>query len=83
MNRIKNGNPSRVPSAPIAKQQPPPQRNDIPMFIFFNCGNMGHMTKRCKRDPKPATGSNAQVNLIDQEFVTMITEINMVGEYYG
>lgn len=36
------------------------------------------MAKKCKSRPRPA-GSNAQVNLIDEQFIAMITEINIVG----
>jgi hypothetical protein len=73
VNRIKNGNPSRVPYAPIARQQPPPQRYDAPVFNCYNSGKPGHMAKKCKSRPKPVTGSNAQVNLTDEQFIAMIT----------
>src|SRR3954469_3458558 len=79
VNRIKNENPSRAPSAPFARQQPPPQRNDAPVFTCYNCGKPGHMAKKCKSRPKPVAGSNAQINMTDEPFVAMITEINMVG----
>lgn len=36
------------------------------------------MAKRCKSMPKHV-GSNAQVNLTNEQFIAMITEINMVG----
>lgn len=78
MNQIKNGNPLKAPYAPIARQQPPPQRNDASIFTCFNCGKPGHMAKKCKSKPK-SIGSNAHVNLIDEQFIAMIIEINMVG----
>ncbi|XP_058761166.1 uncharacterized protein LOC131634515 [Vicia villosa] len=46
VNRIKNGNPSRAPSAPFARQEPPPQRNGAPVFTCNNCGKPGHMAKK-------------------------------------
>lgn len=35
------------------------------------------MATRCKSMPKPVTDFNAHVNLIDEQFIAMITEINM------
>ncbi|XP_050915288.1 uncharacterized protein LOC127130294 [Lathyrus oleraceus] len=78
VNQIKNGNPSRTSYAPIARQQPPLQRNNALIFTCFNNGKLGHMANKCKSRPKPV-GYNAQVNLIDEQLITMITEINMVG----
>ncbi|XP_050902474.1 uncharacterized protein LOC127114030 [Lathyrus oleraceus] len=78
VNRIKNGNPSRVPYAPNVRHQPPPQRNDALIFTCFNCGKSGHVAKKCKSQPKHV-GSNAYVNLTGEQFIAMITEINMVG----
>lgn len=37
------------------------------------------MAMRCKSMPKTDAISNAQVNLTDEQVITMITEINMVG----
>lgn len=78
VNQIKNGNFSRASYALIDGQQRPPQRNDALIFTCFNCGKPGHMAKKCKSRAKPV-GSNAQVNLTDEQFVVMITKINMAG----
>lgn len=66
-----------APYAPISRQQPPPQRNDASIFTYFNYGKLGHMAKKCKSRHKPV-GSNAQVNLTDEQFIVMTTEINIV-----
>ncbi|XP_058733368.1 uncharacterized protein LOC131604976 [Vicia villosa] len=75
VNRIKNGNPSRAPSAPFARQQTPPQRNDASVFTCNNCGKPSHMAKKYKSRPKPVVDSNAQINMTDEPFVAMITEV--------
>ncbi|XP_058761933.1 uncharacterized protein LOC131635332 [Vicia villosa] len=51
--QIANGNPSRDPSAPFVRQQPPPKRNDAPVFTCYNYGKPGHMAKKCKSRPRP------------------------------
>ncbi|GAU41954.1 hypothetical protein TSUD_380590 [Trifolium subterraneum] len=78
-NRIKNGNPSKAPYA-RQQQQPPPPRNDSGEFLCFNCWKPGHLAKKCRgmKRPKPAH-LNAQVNVTDEAYTCMITEINMVG----
>ncbi|CAI8606899.1 unnamed protein product [Vicia faba] len=78
VNQIKNGNPSRDPSALVSRQQPPTQRNDASVFTCYDCGKPSHMAKRCKSRSK-LVGSNAHVNLNDEKFIAMITEINMAG----
>ncbi|XP_058727108.1 uncharacterized protein LOC131598537 [Vicia villosa] len=39
--------------------------------------------KKCKSRPKPVAGSNSQINMTDEPFVAMITEVNMVGRSDG
>jgi hypothetical protein len=77
-NRVKNGNPSKGPNA--KQQPPPPPRNDSGEFLCFNCWKPGHMAKKCrnKSRPKPAHLS-AQVNVAEEPYAAMITEINMIG----
>ncbi|XP_050920277.1 uncharacterized protein LOC127137913 [Lathyrus oleraceus] len=83
VNQIKNENPSRALCAPITRHQPPPQINDASVFTCFNYGKLGHMVKICKSIPKHVVGSNAQVKLTNEQFIDMITEINMVGRNDG
>lgn len=77
-NRNKNGN---LPKAPNPKPQPPPQpKNDsAPPFTCFNCGKAGHMARKCRNRPNPAM----QANLTEEQFIAMISEINLVGGSEG
>ncbi|XP_073224880.1 uncharacterized protein [Cicer arietinum] len=70
-NINKNGNPPKVPIA----RQPPPPRNDPLPFLCFYCGKKGHMTPKCRNK----SGAANHVNLTEEQFVAMITEINLVG----
>ncbi|KAK2455989.1 putative mitochondrial protein [Trifolium repens] len=76
-NRVKNGNPSKGPNA---RQQPPPPKNDSGEFLCFNCWKPGHMAKKCRNPsrPKPAH-LKGQVNVAEEAYAAMITEINMIG----
>ncbi|XP_073219682.1 uncharacterized protein [Cicer arietinum] len=70
-NNNKNGNPPKVP---IARKPPPPRNCPIP-FICFYCGKKGHMARKCRNK----TVAVNQTNLTEEQFVPMITEINLVG----
>lgn len=41
------------------------------------------MIKKRKIKFKPCLSPNAYVNLIDEKFIALITNINMIGEYDG
>ncbi|XP_073225602.1 uncharacterized protein [Cicer arietinum] len=78
-NSNKNGYPQRVP---IARKPPPPRNGPLPFHCFnslpfhcFNCGKEGHMARRCRNK----LGAVNQANLTEEQFVAMITEINLVG----
>ncbi|PNX62382.1 high mobility group B protein 6-like, partial [Trifolium pratense] len=83
-NRIKNGNPSRAPTV-RQQQPPPPPKNDTGEFLCYNCWKPGHMAKKCKGQtrPKPAHLKAPKVNVTDEAYTAMITEINMVGVITG
>ncbi|XP_073222452.1 uncharacterized protein [Cicer arietinum] len=70
-NINKNGNPQRVP---IARQPPPPRNGPLP-FLCYYCGKEGHMARKCRNKPCAIN----QANLTEEQFVAMITEINLVG----
>ncbi|XP_073221446.1 uncharacterized protein [Cicer arietinum] len=70
-NINKNGNPPKVP---ITRQQPPPRNGPLP-FLCFYYGKKGHMAHKCRNKP----GAANQANLTEEQFVAMITEINLVG----
>ncbi|XP_073225603.1 uncharacterized protein [Cicer arietinum] len=70
-NSNKNGYPQRVP---IARKPPPPRNGPLP-FHCFNCGKEGHMARKCRNK----LGAVNQANLTEEQFVAMITEINLVG----
>ncbi|XP_073224912.1 uncharacterized protein [Cicer arietinum] len=74
-NNNKNENPSKVS---IARQQPPPRNDPLPFLCFF-CGKEGHMAHKCENKPGPAN----QANLTEEQFIAMITEINLVGGSNG
>lgn len=81
VNQIKNENPSRAQITSIVRRQQPPQRNNIDIFSCLNCGKPNHMVKKCISKSKPHFAFNGEVNLNDEQFIVMITEINMVGLY--
>ncbi|XP_073222455.1 uncharacterized protein [Cicer arietinum] len=70
-NSNRNGNHQRVPIA----RQPPPPRNGPLSFSYFYCGKEGHMARKCRYKQ----GAVNQANLTEEQFVAMITEINLVG----
>ncbi|CAJ2668640.1 unnamed protein product [Trifolium pratense] len=76
MNRNKNGNPSRAHNA---QQQPPRNDNGASGVTCFTCGRPGHYAKTCRLRKKLVATSNAQVNVTEEPYVAMITEINMIG----
>lgn len=41
------------------------------------------MIKTCKIEFKPCVSPNTQVNLIDEQFIALITKINMIVEFDG
>ncbi|GAU45981.1 hypothetical protein TSUD_401210 [Trifolium subterraneum] len=79
-NRVKNGNPVRGHNA-RQHQQPPPRNDAVDPFYCFNCWKTGHMSKKCRnpKRPKPANLAHINVNVADEPYTCMITEINMVG----
>ncbi|CAJ2651716.1 unnamed protein product [Trifolium pratense] len=80
-NRVKNGNPVRGHIAKQQQQQPPPRNDAVEPFYCFNCWKTGHMSKKCRnpKRPKPANLAHINVNVADEPYAAMITEINMVG----
>ncbi|CAJ2666075.1 unnamed protein product [Trifolium pratense] len=80
-NRVKNGNPVRAHIAKQQQQPPPPRNDDVEPFYCFNCWKTGHMSKKCRnpKRPKPANLAHINVNVADEPYAAMITEINMVG----
>ncbi|GAU50608.1 hypothetical protein TSUD_410180 [Trifolium subterraneum] len=79
-NRVKNGNPVRGHNA-RQHQQPPPRNDVVDPFYRFNYWKTGHMSKKCRNSkrPKPANLAHINVNVADEPYTCMITEINMVG----
>ncbi|GAU49932.1 hypothetical protein TSUD_408340 [Trifolium subterraneum] len=79
-NRVKNGNPVRGHNA-RQHQQPPHRNDDVDPFYCFNCWKTGHMSKKCRnpKRPKSANLAHINVNVADEPYTCMITEINMVG----
>nr|XP_004511139.1 uncharacterized protein LOC101506812 [Cicer arietinum] len=69
-NSNRNGNHQRVP---IARQPPPPRNGPLP-FLCYYCGKKGHMARKCRNKPDTVN----QANLTEEQFVAMITEINLV-----
>ncbi|CAJ2634277.1 unnamed protein product [Trifolium pratense] len=80
-NRVKNGNPVRGHIAKQHQQQPPPRNDAVEPFYCFNCWKTGHISKKCRnpKRPKPANLAHINVNVADEPYAAMITEINMVG----
>ncbi|CAJ2637004.1 unnamed protein product [Trifolium pratense] len=80
-NRVKNGNPVRGHMAKQHQQQPPPRNDAVEPFYCFNCWKTGHISKKCRnpKRPKPANLAHINVNVADEPYAAMITEINMVG----
>ncbi|CAJ2660435.1 unnamed protein product [Trifolium pratense] len=80
-NRVKNGNPVRGHIAKQQQQQPPPRNDAVEPFYCFNCWKTGHILKKCRnpKRPKPANLAHINVNVADEPYAAMITEINMVG----
>ncbi|CAJ2648645.1 unnamed protein product [Trifolium pratense] len=81
-NRVKNGNPVRGHIAKQHQQQPPPRNDAVEPFYCFNCWKTGHISKKCRnpKRPKPANLAHINVNVADEPYAAMITEINMVGD---
>ncbi|GAU26739.1 hypothetical protein TSUD_317370 [Trifolium subterraneum] len=79
-NRVKNGNPVRGHNA-RQHQQPPPRNDAVEPFYCFNCWKTCHMSKKCRnpKRPKPANLAHINVNVADEPYTCMITEINIVG----
>lgn len=75
-NRYKNGPPSRPP----ARQNH--QSNDG-SFDCFNCGKPGHMARNCRFPKRERGGTTTEANMVEETFVAMISEINMIGGSEG
>ncbi|XP_073219448.1 uncharacterized protein [Cicer arietinum] len=72
----KNGNPPKVP---IIRHQPPSGNGPRPPFLCFLCGKKGHMARKCRSKHGPSN----QAKLAEEQFIAMITEINLVGGSNG
>lgn len=57
---------------------------DTGVFSCFNCRKPGHMLKIGENQVKwTFVSPNAYVNLIDEQFIALITKTSMIGESYG
>ena len=60
------------------KQNNPWSRSTV-QIVCYNCNKPGHLAKNYRNRSRPA----AQVNLIEDELVAMISEMNVIGGSKG
>ena len=56
-----------------------PQSRSTVQIVCYNCNKPGHLARNCRNKNRPAT----QANLIEDEYVAMISEVNVNGESEG